>query len=187
MEAEPTATGEMGFSDPAVPVSSYRDYMAEKSPAVFISHPPEALLHFVNPAMRFLLGTPLAGAARKQMMVVSFKGRKTGRPYSIPVSAHVIDNHLYALTSAPWKNNFRDGGAAEVLHNGTKTQMRGELITDPAVVADLSHRCAESYGVKRAQRMMGLGFRDDRIPTLEEFREAAQRDHMAAVKLSPAG
>ena len=65
--------------------------------------------------------------------------------------------------------------------------MRGELITDPAVVADLSHRRAESYGVKRAQRMMGLGFRDDRIPTLEKFREAAQRDHMAAVKLSTTG
>ena len=84
MEAEPTATGEMGFSDPAVPVSSYRDHMAEQSPAVFISHPPEALLRFVNPAMRFLLGTPLAGAARKQMMVVSFKGRKTGRPIAAP-------------------------------------------------------------------------------------------------------
>jgi len=67
-----------------VPVSSYRDYMAEKSPAVFISHPPEALLRLVNPAMRFLLGTPLAGAARKQMMVVSFKGRKTGRPIVAP-------------------------------------------------------------------------------------------------------
>ena len=187
MEAEPTATGEMGFSDPAVPVSSYRDYMAEKSPAVFISHPPEALLHFVNPAMRFLLGTPLAGAARKQMMVVSFKGRKTGRPYSIPLSAHVIDNQLYALTSAPWKNNFRDGADAEVLHDGKRTPMRGELITDPAVVAGLAHRLAEAYGVKRAQRTMGLGFRDDRIPTLEEFREAAQRDHMAAVKLSTTG
>jgi hypothetical protein len=84
MEAEPTAAGEMGFFDPVVPVSSYRDYMSEQSPAVFISHPPEALLRLVNPAMRFLLGTPLAGAARKQMMVVSFKGRKTGRPIVAP-------------------------------------------------------------------------------------------------------
>ena len=84
MEAEPTAAGEMGFFDPVVPVSSYRDYMSEQSPVVFISHPPEALLRLVNPAMRFLLGTPLAGAARKQMMVVSFKGRKTGRPIVAP-------------------------------------------------------------------------------------------------------
>jgi hypothetical protein len=160
--------------------------MAEQSPAVFVSHPPEALLRAINPVMRFLLGTPLAGSARKQMMVVSFKGRKTGRPYSLPLSAHVIDNQLYALTPAPWKNNFRDGADAEVLHDGKKTSMRGELITDPAVVADLSHRCAESYGVKRAQRMMGLGFREQRIPTLEEFTEAAQREKLAAVKLTPA-
>ena len=50
--------------------------------------------------------------------------------------------------------------------------MRGELIRDPATVADLSHRAAESYGAKTAQRMMGLKFRpDNRVPTLEEFTE----------------
>jgi hypothetical protein len=158
--------------------------MAEQSPEVTISHPPETILRAVNPVLRFLLGTPLAGSARKQMMVVSYKGRKTGRPYSIPLSAHVVDNQLYALTSAPWKNNFRDGADAEVLHEGNRTPMRGELITDPAVVAGLAHRLAEAYGVKRAQRMMGLGFREQRIPTLEEFTEAAQREHMAVVKLT---
>jgi hypothetical protein len=99
----------------------------------------------------------------------------------------VIDNQLYALTAAPWKNNFRDGADAEVLNDGKKTPMRGELITDPATVAELSHRCAESYGVKRAQRMMGLGFRDERIPTVEEFTEAAQREKLVAVKLTPSG
>ena len=35
--------------------------------------------------------------------------------------------------------------------------------------------------------MMGLKFRDDRVPTLEEFTEAAQRDGMRAVRLTPAG
>jgi hypothetical protein len=49
------------------------------------------------------------------MMVVNLTGRKTGRRYSMPLSAHRIDNTLYALTSAPWKNNFRDGATADVL------------------------------------------------------------------------
>jgi hypothetical protein len=177
----------MGFSHPMVTVESYREHMAEQTPAVFISHPPEGLLRVVNPVLRRFLGTPLAGSARKQMMVVSFKGRKSGRSYSIPLSAHMIDNQLYALTSAPWKNNFRDGADAQVLHDGKRTRMRGELITDPATVADVSHRCAQSYGVKRAQRLMGLRFRDDRVPTLEEFTEAARRERMTAIKLTPAG
>jgi len=45
--------------------------MAEQSPAVTISHPPEAILRVVNPVLRFLLGTPLAGSARKQMTPTS--------------------------------------------------------------------------------------------------------------------
>ena len=160
--------------------------MAEQSPEVFISHPNERLLHAVNPVLRFLLGTPLAGSQRKHMMVVTFKGRKSGRQYSIPLSAHVIDNQLYALTAAPWKNNFRDGASAEVLHDGKRRQMHGELVTDPAVVGELSHRLAESYGAKRAQLMMGVGFRDkQQIPPVEGFTDAAQREKIVAVKLTP--
>jgi hypothetical protein len=160
--------------------------MAEQSHAVTVSPPPEAMLRVVNPILRFLLRTPVMGAARKQLMVVSFSGRKTGRQYSIPVSAHRIDNDLYALTAAPWKQNFRDGAPAEVLHDGKTTTMRGELIQDRAAVADLYRRCAESYGAKRAQRMLGLKFRDQLIPTREEFTEAVDRDHLAAVRLTQA-
>jgi hypothetical protein len=160
--------------------------MTEQSPAVTVSHPPEGLLRVVNPALKFLLRTPLAGPARKQFMVLSFTGRKSGNQYSLPVSAHRIDNQLYALAGAAWARNFRGGRAAEVLHNGKTTKMNGELIEDPAIVADLSHRLAESYGVKQAQRMMGLAFRDQRIPTVEEFKEAAERERIVAVRLTPA-
>ncbi|OCB54227.1 hypothetical protein A5722_21790 [Mycobacterium vulneris] len=159
--------------------------MTEQSPAVTVAHPPKGMLRVVNPALRLLLRTPFAGAARRQFMVLTVRGRKTGRQYAIPLSAHVIDNTLYAMTDAGWKHNFRDGATAEVLHDGKTTSMRGELITDRATVADLFHRCAESYGVKRAQRMMGLVFRDQRIPTLEEFTEAVDREHLVAIKLTP--
>jgi hypothetical protein len=158
--------------------------MTDQSPAVTIGHPPAGLLRAVNPMVGFLLRTPLSGPLRKQMMVVNVTGRKSGRRYSIPLSAHQIDGTLYALTSAPWKNNFREGANAEVLHDGKTSTMRGELITDPNVVAELSERCATSYGVKKAQTMMGLKFRDNRIPTVEEFKDAAEREHMVAVKFT---
>jgi hypothetical protein len=170
---------------PAGPVRSRLE--REQQQAVTVSHPPEAVLRVVNPILRSLLGTPLMGAARHQLMVLSFTGRKTGRHYSIPVSAHRIDNALFALTAAPWKRNFRGGASADVLVDGKSTTMRGELIEDTSVVADLYRRCAELYGVKGAQRMMGLKFRDARIPTLEEFTEATERDGLAAVRLTPGG
>ena len=111
--------------------------MTEQSNPISISHPPDAFLRVVNPIMKLLLRTPFAGAARNQLMVVNFTGRKSGRAYSIPLSAHLIDGNLYAMAAATWKNNFRDGAPAQVLHNGKTTTMRGELITDKALVADL--------------------------------------------------
>lgn len=161
--------------------------MAQQSYPVDVGHPPSALLRLVNPMLGFLLRTPFAGPARKQLMVLGFTGRKSGRAYSIPVSAHVIDNHLYALTGAAWKQNFRGGAEAHVLHDGKTTAMRGELIGDRAVTTDLYLRCAESYGAQRAQRMMGLRFRDQHIPTREEFAAAVDRLNLAAIRLTPAG
>ncbi|MGV7643068.1 hypothetical protein PJN11_29100, partial [Mycobacterium kansasii] len=71
--------------------------------------------------------------------------------------------------------------------NGKTTAMRGELIEDRTVTRDLYLQSAQSYGVKRAQRQMGLKFRDNRIPTAEEFAEAIQRLKLAAIKFTPAG
>ncbi|MCT7658404.1 hypothetical protein [Mycobacterium deserti] len=160
--------------------------MADQSFAVTLAHPHTALLRAVNPLVGRLLRSRLAGSLRRHLMVVNVTGRKSGRRYSIPLSAHRIDGVLYALTSAAWKNNFRGGADAEVVHDGKTASMRGELITDPGAVADVSHRCAQSWGVKRAQTMMGLKFRDDRIPTVEEFEEAARRERYAAVRFTPA-
>ncbi|MGO4442118.1 hypothetical protein AB4Z42_02050 [Mycobacterium sp. 2YAF39] len=159
--------------------------MTDQVPAVSTGHPPEKLLKIANPMLRFLLGTPLAGPLRGQLMVMNFKGRKSGREFSIPVSAHHIDGVLYAMANAGWKANFREGLDAEILHAGKTTKMHGETISDPTVVADLAHRCAEGYGVKKAQTMMGLKFRDNRIPTVEEFAECVVREKMVAVKFTP--
>jgi len=166
--------------------ASYAEPMTKQANAITMSHPPDAFLRLVNPIMKLLLHTPFAGAARNQLMVVDFTGRKSGRHYSIPLSAHVIDGVLYAMTGKTWKNNFRDGAAAQVLHDGKTTTMRGELITDKALITDLYSRCTESYGVKRAERAMGLGFRDHQMPTRDQFAEAVDQLHLNAIRFTPA-
>lgn len=160
--------------------------MTEQSPAVTAAHPPDALLSVMNPTMKFLLGTPFAGPLGTQMMVLNFTGRKSGRPLSVVVSAHQLDGALYALANAGWTANFTDGADVHVRRGGRTTIMHGELIRDPATVADLAHRIAQAYGAKKAQRMMGLKFRDGTVPTVEEFTEAAQREKLRAVKLTQA-
>ncbi|ORB83029.1 hypothetical protein B1987_03340 [Mycobacterium kansasii] len=143
-------------------------------------------LTIIRPLVNLLLRTPFGGSAGKHFMVLSFTGRKTGRQYSIPISAHWSDDGLFVLTRMRWKNNFRDGAPAEIHHDGKPMSMRGELIQDRATVAEMVHRCAESYGLRRAQLIIGLKFRDKRIPTLAEFAEAAERLNWAVVRFTPA-
>src|SRR6516165_7448267 len=137
--------------------------MAEQSYAIDVGHPPSAVLRIVNPALAFLLRTPLAGPARKQLMVLSFTGRKTGRPYSIPLSAPLIDHHFYALTDKPWKQNFRDGAPAQVVYNGKTTAMRGVLWRAPRYAHDGTEipRTAntDARGVRRSGRPHAPGGR----------------------------
>jgi hypothetical protein len=156
-----------------------------EQPAVEIAHPPQAVLRAVNPLLHLALRAPVLGPALTDFMVVSFTGRKTGRRFTVPVSAHQLDGDLYVLLSAGWKHNFRDGAPAEVLYKGKTTTMRGQLIKDPAVVAQLASRAATSYGAKKAQRSMGLKFRDNAIPSVEQFTEASTRLGLAAIKLTP--
>jgi hypothetical protein len=151
------------------------------------SHPPKAFFRVVNPILARLLRTPFASGARKQFMVVDFTGRKSGRRYSLVLTAHLIDGVLYALSGATWKANFRGGTPARVLHDGKTVAMRGELITDTAMVGGLYARCAESYGVKKAERVMGIGFRDHRMPTHDEFAEAVEELGLRAIRFTPAG
>lgn len=153
--------------------------------AIEIAHPPQALLRVVNPALHLALRAPVLGPALKEFMVVSFNGRKTGKRFSVPVSAHHIDGDLYVLLNAGWKHNFRDGAPADVLYAAKTTRMRGQLIAEPAAVADLAHRAAESEGAKKAQRAMGLKFRDGTVPSVAEFTEASKRLGLAAIRLTP--
>jgi hypothetical protein len=159
--------------------------MTEQSYAVDSGHPPSALLRIVNPLLELLLSTPFAGPVGRQFMVLNFTGRKSGRPFKLPVTAHLIDNDLYATTGAAWKLNFQGGAPATVVYDGKKSIMTGELIRDRAVVSDLYQRCVQSYGVKHAQRVMGVKFREQRVPTLEEFGEAIDRLHLVAIRFTP--
>lgn len=160
-------------------------HMTDQSYAVDAGHPPSAVLQAVNPILSFLLGTPLAGQLGKQFMVLNFTGRKSGKQFKIPVSAHLIDNNLYALAGGAWKYNFKGGASARVVYDGKTTAMRGELLEDRAATHDLFVRCAQSYGVKRAQRQIGVKFRDNRMPTPQEFAEAIDRLKLVAIKFTP--
>ena len=137
-----------------------------------------------NPLVRGLLRSPAGGRMRRQFMVLRFFGRKTGRRYDVPVVAHRLDGGRYALTDAPWRNNFPSGADVEVTLDGHATRMRGELLDDPQTVAPFHARAIDHFGVKRAQRMLGLKIHTPATPATEALTEAAGRYHLSAIRLT---
>ena len=156
--------------------------MADHS-AVEAAHPPELLLGVVNRVLKVALKTPL-GRLLGDFMLVEFTGRKTGKRYATPVSAHALDGALYVVLEAQWKCNFRDGADAQVSHRGKTVTMRGELITESATVAGIADRIARSYSPKKAQRQLGMTFRDRAYPAPAEWEESVRRMKIAAIKLT---
>lgn len=149
------------------------------------AQPPEAFLRAANPVIRRLLRVPLAGPLRRQLMVLRFTGRKSGRRFEIPVAAHWFGGELYSLTGAPWRHNFRDGAQAQIMLDGRIMLMRGELLTDPRDVAPVYRQRIEELGVKGAQRMLGIKVNSPGTPTTEAIAEAARRYHLCAIRFTP--
>jgi len=134
--------------------------------------------------MRLMLRSPAGGPMRRQFMVLRFFGRKTGRRYDVPVVAHRLEGGLYALTDARWRNNFRGGADVEVTLDGHVTRMQGQLLDDPEAVAPLYAQAIDHFGVKRAQRMLGLKIHTPDTPSAEALAEAARRYGLGAVRLT---
>jgi hypothetical protein len=139
----------------------------------------------VNPLMRWLLRSPVAGLMGKQLMLLRFAGRKSGRRYAIPVAAHRVDGELYALTGAGWQHNFHGGVGVEVTLAGRTTRMRGQLLEDPEAIARVYARRIDELGVRNAQWMIGLKIHTPGTPPAEALAEAARRYPLAAIQFAP--
>ena len=84
------------------------------------------IFRVLNPIMKGMLGSPFHSVISKQIMIITFTGRKSGQIYSTPVSYYQEDGSVYCFTHAGWWKNF-DGGAE------VHTLIRGQEFTGTAV------------------------------------------------------
>ena len=136
--------------------------------------PPKALARVVNPTVKALLRSPLHWPFSGHLMLLSFRGRKTGSTYDIVVGRHEVDGALLVPTGTTgrrWRLNFRGGAPTEVMIEGRRLSGRGELIEDPDEVARLHQLLLGRVGLKNARRL-GLRLNVNRRPTDDELKAA---------------
>jgi hypothetical protein len=152
-------------------------------PAVERVRPPRAVVLFGNPVMRLLLRSPLHRLVSGALLLLHFRGRRTGRAYTVPVGYHRIDGQLGVLTNSGWRVNLRGGAGIEVTYRGRRHPARATLVEDPEVVAGVYERLIGHLGVERAQRRLGIRINVDRVPTRAELAEAVRRSGLSILRL----
>ena len=143
-----------------------------RPPPVEGAEPPEALARVVNPAIKVLLRSPLHRPFSRHLMLLAFRGRKTGKTYEVVVGRHQVDGALLVptgTTGGRWRLNFRGGTTAEVTLGNIRRRGWGELIEEPDEVARIHQLLLGRIGLKNARRL-GLKANVGREPTDDELK-----------------
>lgn len=138
-------------------------------------HPPAAVMRVVNPIMRRLLSSRLHRLMSGQLLVLHFRGRRTGTLYDVPAGYRMRDGALEILTNSRWRANFRGGRDVEVTYRGRRRRAHAITVEDPGTVAAIYDQMIDELGLRQAQRRLGIRVHARRRPTTAELADAVQR------------
>jgi hypothetical protein len=136
--------------------------------------PPVWMFRALNPFVRALLRSPLARLLEGRLMLLAYRGRRSGREFAIPIGYFAWDDGVLALSSARWWVNLRDGQPVQLLIRGQQQDATATVYERPDEVAARLLQFVERLGPKAARGLM-LGLPSDRKPTAEELSRAAKR------------
>jgi hypothetical protein len=72
----------------------------------------------VNVVVKALLSSPLHGLMSKNRMLLTFRGRKSGKVYTTPVSYFREGESIVCFTDSPWWKNLRGGAPVRICLTG---------------------------------------------------------------------
>jgi len=100
---------------------------------------PESMLKWINPVVIPLLKSPLHGLMSADVMLITVKGRRSGRTYTRPVSYRQEGGTIrcFTLRHTGWWKNLRGGADVSIRAAGVELAGRAEAVhDDPKRVRD---------------------------------------------------
>ncbi len=89
------------------------------------------LLRAANPLIARLLRSPLHFLVSRDLLLVSFRGRHSGKRFTIPLAYVESGGVMYLFTrpdTATWWKNMRGGAAVEIVRRGHPTTARASVL-----------------------------------------------------------
>ena len=114
---------------------------------------PKFLFRLLNPLMKFVLKSPFHKGLSKNVMVLSFTGRKTGRHYSTPVSYVWEGDSVIVVTFSPWWKNFKEPAPVQMRIQGKDVSGTAIFVNDSVRIKQILHTLMRTSGKEMMQRM----------------------------------
>jgi hypothetical protein len=95
------------------------------------------IFRFVNVPMRAALSLPFPTPLSRNLMLVSYTGRKTGRSYRQPLSYARDGEALLTPGGGRWTLNMEGGRPVRIRLRGREVPARPEVVRDPGEVERL--------------------------------------------------
>ena len=132
------------------------------------------LFRLLNPIVKFILDSPFHFIISKNLLALTFYGKKTGKKYKTPLSYLQKDNNIFCLTDQPniWWKNLILQSEAEISLKGNRVRCSAiaELESDSIeeMLTDLiNHSPIDAF-------FAGIKFVDGK-PDSRSIKEAVQR------------
>ena len=140
----------------------------------------------LNPLVARILRSPLHPLLSPGLMLLSYRGRRSGRPISIPVGYQRSGDEISVLASRArrkqWWRNFREPALVELLVRGRV--LRGEARLVPGESEEF--RSAVESTFRRLPRLagqFGIAYERGRVLTPEQHRAVAEGGALVKIAL----
>ena len=159
----PTGTGDAGMLE-QLP-------MARKRTISFL--PSVAMAKWANPLIKAVLLSPFHGVLSKELMLITFTGRKSHRTITTPVSYYEEADTVNLFTRGNWWKNLRSGVHVTLRVRGRNLQGTAETyVQTDEVIAGVSTYIRKK-GVKNAWKIR-LALDRHHLPSRDELVAAVQ-------------
>jgi deazaflavin-dependent oxidoreductase (nitroreductase family) len=132
--------------------------------------------------MKFMLRSPMHGLVSKTVLLITFTGRKSGKPYTTPVSYSQSGDQVFIFTHGEWWKNLRSDAPVTLRLRGADVQGFPETVAgDKMIIAEgLADHLRR---VSSDARYYGVTFDGKGCPRREEVEKAAQTVVMIRIRL----
>jgi deazaflavin-dependent oxidoreductase (nitroreductase family) len=133
--------------------------------------------------MKLILRSPLHSIVSKNVMLISFTGRKSGKTFTTPVSYIRDDGEVMLFTHSHWWLNLKDGAAVTLRIQGKDVSGKAEPTAEDKTLVAAGLRTFLSR-VPRDAQFYHVRLDAGRQPNAEDVLRAAQSTIMIRVHMN---